>query len=142
MQGLAPLIKAGLGFGPAAAGLAFPAAATAALPVLQRLFSSASTKRLYVGNLNFQTKAEQLAQHFGAFGSVQDVVIPLDNMGRSRGYAFVEMDMEGAESAVGGLDKSDFMGRTIHVNEARPREERQQAAAAERRLGAAVGSSW
>jgi hypothetical protein len=98
MQSLAPLIKAGLGFGPAAAGLAFPAAATAALPVLQRLFSSAATKRLYVGNLNFQTKAEQLAQHFGAYGNVQDVVIPLDNMGRSRGYAFVEMDTEGANS--------------------------------------------
>jgi hypothetical protein len=98
MQSLAPLIKAGLGMGPAAAGLAFPAAATAALPLLQRLFSSATTKRLYVGNLNFQTKAEQLAQHFGAYGSVQDVVIPLDNMGRSRGYAFVEMDLEGAES--------------------------------------------
>jgi hypothetical protein len=98
MQSLAPFIKAGLGFAPAAAGLALPAAATSALPILQRLFSSASTKRLYVGNLSFQTKAEQLAQHFGAYGSVQDVVIPLDNMGRSRGYAFVEMDSEGADS--------------------------------------------
>uniref|UniRef100_A0A383W8Z6 RRM domain-containing protein n=1 Tax=Tetradesmus obliquus TaxID=3088 RepID=A0A383W8Z6_TETOB len=124
MQSLAPLIKAGLGMGPAAVGQALPAAATAALPLLQRLFSTGTTKRLYVGNLNFQTKAEQLAQHFGAYGSVQDVVIPLDNMGRSRGYAFVEMDTEGAESAVGSLNQSDFMGRTIWVNEARPREER------------------
>lgn len=76
MQALAALLKPALG------SQAATAAATA-LPALHRFLSTA-TKRLYVGNLPFEAKAEQVAKHFGAYGSVQDVVIPLDHLGRSR----------------------------------------------------------
>lgn len=95
MQSLIPLVKASLGLHAAAA---VPAVTIGCSAVLQRLFSTGTTKRLYVGNLSFQTKADQLAEHFGTYGSVQDVVIPLDQLGRSRGYAFVEMDAQGADA--------------------------------------------
>jgi RNA recognition motif-containing protein len=127
MQALAALIKPSLGW-------QATAAAAGVVPALHRLFSTA-TKRLYVGNLPFDAKAEQVAKHFGLHGSVQDVVIPLDHLGRSRGYAFVEMDADGAEAVQGKLDRSDFMGRTIFVNEAHPRNDREGGDSSGRRRG-------
>jgi len=82
------------------------------------------TKKLYVGNISFQTTNEDLAQAFGQHGTVTSAQVIMDReTGRSRGFAFVEMS-DGAEAAVAAMNGADFMGRTLTVNEARPREER------------------
>jgi cold-inducible RNA-binding protein len=82
------------------------------------------TKKLYVGNISFTTTNEDLAQAFGQHGTVTSAQVIMDReTGRSRGFAFVEMS-DGAEAAVAAMNGADFMGRTLTVNEARPREER------------------
>ena len=83
-------------------------------------------KRIYVGNLAFSTTEDDLSTAFGAFGGVQAVNIITDReTGRSRGFAFVEMgDDAEASAAIDGTNGTDLGGRTLNVNEARPREER------------------
>jgi cold-inducible RNA-binding protein len=83
-----------------------------------------STK-LYVGNLSFQTSSADLEQLFVAAGSVQSVNIITDrDTGRSRGFAFVEMASEAeAKEAINQFNGKEVDGRTLTVNEARPREE-------------------
>jgi RNA recognition motif-containing protein len=79
--------------------------------------------RLYVGNLSFSTTEETLQAQFGAYGQVDEVAIITDrDTGRPRGFAFVTMtnDNEG-RAAVEGLNGVDLDGRTITVNEARPK---------------------
>jgi RNA recognition motif-containing protein len=79
-----------------------------------------STKRLYVGNLPFDTTAEQLRTAFSAHGTVLDVSVVNDReTGRPRGFAFVDMDENGARAAITALDSKDFGGRDLRVNEAR-----------------------
>ena len=82
--------------------------------------------KMYVGNLSFGTTKEDLEAAFGQFGTVTDAHIPQDReSGRPRGFAFVTMDSkEGMTAAIEALDGQDIDGRTIKVNEARPREER------------------
>jgi len=83
-------------------------------------------KNLFVGNLSFQTKENELRDLFAAFGEVTRVHIAMDrDTGRARGFAFVEMpnDAEAAK-AIADLDGKDFGGRNIKVNEARPKTER------------------
>ena len=81
-------------------------------------------KNLYVGNLAFSTTADDLRETFGQYGSVTRAQVVADReTGRSRGFGFVEMDT-GADEAVAALNGVDFQGRTLTVNEARPREER------------------
>src|SRR3989304_3089393 len=80
-------------------------------------------KKLYVGNLGFDVTDNELTDLFGQSGEVQSVQIVTDrSTGRSRGFAFVEMS-EGADSAIAALNGQDFMGRSLTVNEARPRKE-------------------
>ena len=82
--------------------------------------------RLYVGNLSFETTENDLQDAFERFGSVTDVKVMMDHgTGRSRGFGFVTMGTgpEGT-AAISGLEGQDLGGRTITVNEARPREER------------------
>jgi hypothetical protein len=83
-------------------------------------------KRIYVGNLSFHTTKEGLDAAFSAHGQVENVAIILDReTGRSRGFAFVEMANDGeAEAAISALHGADLDGRTLTVNEARPREDR------------------
>ena len=82
------------------------------------------SKKLYVGNLSFNTTADDLRQAFSAFGSVASASVVADrDTGRSRGFGFVEMD-EGGDAAIQGLHGTDLQGRTLTVNEAKPREER------------------
>ena len=83
-------------------------------------------KNLFVGNLSFQTTESDLATLFQGFGQVTRVHIPTDRQtGRARGFAFVEMpNDEEASKAVAGLDGKEFGGRSLNVNEARPRPER------------------
>ena len=82
--------------------------------------------KMYVGNLSFDTTKEDLEDVFGQHGTVTDVHVPQDReTGRPRGFAFVTMDSKGAmDSAIEALDGQDLGGRSIKVNEARPREDR------------------
>ena len=84
-----------------------------------------STK-LYVGNLPYDTTESALQTLFEGAGSVSTVNLVRDRAtGQARGFAFVEMsDAEGARRAISELDKRDFGGRSLTVNEARPMEPR------------------
>ncbi len=81
-------------------------------------------KRIYVGNLSFSTTSDDLRDTFGEFGEVTTASVVSDReTGRSRGFAFVEMN-SGADEAIAALNGRELSGRTLTVNEARPREER------------------
>jgi RNA recognition motif-containing protein len=79
--------------------------------------------RLFVGNIPYSTSEADLHDVFARHGNVRSVRIITDfDTGRSKGYAFVEMaTSEEAEGAIRGLNNSSLSGRTIVVNEARPR---------------------
>ncbi len=81
--------------------------------------------KIYVGNLPFDVTEDELSAEFGAFGTVESVAIPADRIsGRPRGFAFVEMPSKAeAEAAIAGLNGKMLNGRTIVVNESRPRTE-------------------
>src|SRR5262245_17437340 len=82
-------------------------------------------KNLYVGNLPFTTTDENLRAEFAKFGTVVKAQVVMDReTGRSRGFGFVEMS-DGADEAIAALNGAVFQGRTLTVNEARPREPRQ-----------------
>ena len=83
-------------------------------------------KNIFVGNLSFNTSEDELRQIFEPYGQVDRISIMTDrDTGRSRGFGFVEMasDEEG-EKAIAGLNGSQVGGRTLNVNEARPKTER------------------
>lgn len=82
--------------------------------------------KLFVGNLAFTTTENDLQDHFAQAGAVVAVNIMQDRAtGRSRGFAFVEMgSQEDATKAISMFHHKDFQGRSLTVNEARPREER------------------
>ncbi len=81
---------------------------------------------IYVGNLSFNTTEAELEAAFGEFGQVKSVNIVKDrDTGRSRGFAFVEMkDGKEGRDAIEGVNLRNIGGRSVTVNEARPREER------------------
>src|SRR5437867_1266659 len=82
------------------------------------------TKNLYVGNLPFTTTADDLREAFSQHGNVTTAQVISDReTGRSRGFGFVEM-ADGADEAIAKLNGAELQGRTLTVNEARPREER------------------
>jgi len=80
---------------------------------------------IYVGNLSREVTEEDLREAFEAFGQVTSVAIIKDKFtGESRGFGFVEMPGKAeADSAIAGLNGKDLKGRTLNVNEARPRSE-------------------
>jgi cold-inducible RNA-binding protein len=82
--------------------------------------------RLFVGNMPYGATEADLRAHFGAVGEPSQIVIPVDrDTGRPRGFAFVEFtDRAVAEQAINRFNQQPFMGRTLSVSEARPREER------------------
>jgi cold-inducible RNA-binding protein len=82
--------------------------------------------KLYVGNLSFNTTADDLQAAFEAFGTVVEVVLISDReTGRSRGFAFVTMGSRAeGQTAIEGLQGRELNGRALSVNEARAREER------------------
>src|SRR5690348_18341722 len=84
------------------------------------------SKKLYVGNLAFQTTSNDLQQLFGQAGTVESASVIEDrDTGRSKGFAFVEMSTEEeAASAIDQFNGKELAGRMLKVNEARPRENR------------------
>jgi cold-inducible RNA-binding protein len=81
------------------------------------------SKRIYVGNLPFSSTEDELRELFAQYGTVTAVNVITDReTGNPRGFAFVEME-EGAQKAIQALDSSQLGGRTLRVNEAKPREE-------------------
>jgi RNA recognition motif-containing protein len=81
---------------------------------------------LYVGNLSYNVSNSDLDQIFGEFGTVQSAEVIMDrDTGRSKGFGFVEMGSdEEAQAAISGVNGTEHDGRTLTVNEARPREPR------------------
>jgi RNA recognition motif-containing protein len=79
-------------------------------------------KNIYVGNLPFQTTTDDLLSWFSEYGTVARAQVATDReTGRSRGFGFVEMS-SGGDEAIAALSGSRLEGRTLTVNEARPRE--------------------
>ncbi|MES9924838.1 MAG: RNA-binding protein [Candidatus Thiodiazotropha endolucinida] len=83
---------------------------------------------IYVGNLPWSVKDDELRQLFTEFGEVSSANVIMDKFsGRSRGFGFVEMpDSSAAENAIKALNEKEVGGRNLRVNEAKPREERPQ----------------
>ena len=83
-------------------------------------------KKLYCGNLSYNTTSSDLDQIFGEFGTVKSADVIMDrDTGRSKGFGFVEMNSDQeAMAAIEGVNGKEHDGRTLTVNEARPREER------------------
>ena len=81
-------------------------------------------RKLYVGNLSFAATEDELREYFGQAGTPETVAIIKDRLtGKSRGFGFVEMS-EGGDAAITALNGTEFRGRNLTVNEAKPREER------------------
>jgi RNA recognition motif-containing protein len=83
-------------------------------------------KKLYVGNLSYGVTDSTLAQLFEAHGAVQSAQVIMDrDTGRSKGFGFVEMGSDAeAQAAITALNGKEMDGRSLTINEARPREER------------------
>ena len=84
------------------------------------------SNKLYVGNLSYSVRDEDLLQQFSAFGSVQSAKVMMDrDSGRSKGFGFVEMGSAAeADAAIQGLNGKNVGGRDLTVNVARPMESR------------------
>lgn len=83
------------------------------------------SKNIYVGNLAWRTSDDDLRDLFAQYGEVVSArVIEDRETGRSRGFGFVEMPDDDAVKAIEALDGTDYQGRDLKVNEARPRERR------------------
>ncbi|HJA78830.1 RNA-binding protein [uncultured Desulfovibrio sp.] len=83
------------------------------------------SKSIYVGNLPWSSTEEQVRDLFAEYGDVHSVKLVNDReTGRARGFGFVEMDDAAAEAAIEALDNQNFGGRTLRVNEAKPRAPR------------------
>lgn len=80
---------------------------------------------IYVGNCSFDVTEQQLRDVFATYGEVDKVSVITDrDTGRPRGFAFVEMaDNEAAQAAIKGINGTELGGRTLNVNEARPKNE-------------------
>ncbi len=82
---------------------------------------------IYVGNLSWSTSEEEISDLFSQHGPVLSAKIITDReTGRSRGFAFVEMEREHAEEAIRAINGTMLGGRSLKVNEAQPRPQRQQ----------------
>lgn len=82
-------------------------------------------QRIYVGNLPYAATEDEVETLFAAYGEVLAVALPTDReTGRARGFGFVEMSDSEAAQAIAGVNGTEFGGRTLNVNEARPRENR------------------
>ena len=97
--------------------------------------------KLYVGNLPYAATEDQLKEHFSQAGTVTSVALIVDRAsGRAKGFGFVEMATgEEAQKAISMFNGQDFMGRSITVNVAKPREERPRGNFGNRNRGGGGG---
>lgn len=92
-------------------------------------------KNIYVGNLSFKTTQDELRDLFAQFGEVSSVNLITDRMtGQSKGFGFVVME-NGGDEAIEKLNQTQIGGRTLTVNEARPREENRSSGGPRRGFG-------
>lgn len=98
-------------------------------------------KNLYVGNLSHSTSEAELRSAFEAHGAVEKVSIVTDReTGRARGFAFVEMTDAGeAEKAIAALNGTELGGRTLTINEAKPKTDRPRGGGGGQRFGGGGG---
>ena len=81
-------------------------------------------KKIYVGNLPFSATEDEVRALFSEHGEIESVALITDReTGRPRGFGFVEMETEAADAAIQALDGQEMGGRSLRVNEARPRRE-------------------
>jgi len=82
--------------------------------------------QIYVGNMSYQTTEEDINSLFSEFGEVSKVTLIADReTGRAKGFGFVTMnDDEAANKAIEALNEKEFSGRTLRINEAKPREDK------------------
>ena len=102
-------------------------------------------KKLYVGNLSYNTVEEDLREAFSKLGEVVSATLIVDQAsGRSKGFGFVEMASdEDAAKAITAMNGTTFMDRTITVNEAKPKTERSSGGRGDRGgYGGGGGRSW
>ncbi len=86
------------------------------------------TKKIYVGNLSFDATEEQVNEMFSQYGKVDSIAMINDrDSGRFRGFGFIEMEDSAANAAIKALNDTELDGRTLRVNEARPREDRSKS---------------
>ena len=99
---------------------------TALQKILTLIRKKQMAKKLYVGGLSYSTTDDGLKEAFAPFGAIESAVVITDrDSGRSKGFGFVEMTTdEEAAAAIEGLNGKELDGRTITVNEARPKEEK------------------
>ena len=97
---------------------------------------------IYVGNLSYKVSEEEVTELFADFGEVKSVNIIRDNAsGRSKGFAFVEMENEAyAEAAIEALNETEFAERNIIVNKARPKSEDNRGGGRGRHQGGGGGN--
>jgi len=96
--------------------------------------------RLFVGNLSYQTTEDELADLFSQVGDVESASIVTDReTGRSRGFAFVEINGDSGPQAIEQFNGYELNGRAINVNEARPRLERDRSGFGGQRRGGGGG---
>jgi RNA recognition motif-containing protein len=98
-------------------------------------------KKLYCGNLSYNTSSSDLEQLFAEFGTVESAEVIMDrDTGRSKGFGFVEMGSDAeAQAAIDGLNLKEHDGRALAVNEARPREDRRGGGGGSRSGGGRSG---
>ena len=81
-------------------------------------------QKIYVGNLPYESEEAKLRELFASHGEVLSISLPTDReTGRPRGFGFIEMSADDAAKAIRALDGTDFGGRALRVNEAKPRGE-------------------
>jgi RNA recognition motif-containing protein len=82
--------------------------------------------QIYVGNMNYRTSEDEINNLFSQYGEVSSVKLISDReTGRAKGFGFVTMDNDAeAKKAIEELNEKEFEGRTLRINEAKPREER------------------
>jgi cold-inducible RNA-binding protein len=97
-------------------------------------------QRIYVGNLPFSAREDEVRDLFAQYGEVVSVVLPTDReTGRPRGFGFVEMDNADADKAIEALNGQSFGGRMLNVNQAREREDRRGGGGGGGRFGGGGG---
>ncbi|MFN3648941.1 MAG: RNA recognition motif domain-containing protein [Armatimonadota bacterium] len=101
------------------------------------------SKRLFVGNLSFNTSEAQLQTTFAPYGCTS-ATIPTDYDGRGKGFGFVDVNDDQMDAAISAVNGRDVDGRTLNVNEARPRPERSGGGSrgGDRQGGYGGGNRW